>query len=122
MGHAYCDYLIDLLSPWAEVTAKGMFGGWGLYRSGQIFGIVVEDTPYFKVDDSNRPDYEAVGTEPFFYMAKGNKRVAMSYWQVPGDILDDQDTLKDWAEKAYSTALASKTQKKKPKSQRKARV
>jgi DNA transformation protein len=122
MGHAYCDYLIDLLSPWAEVAVKSMFGGWGLYRKGQIFGIVIEDTPYFKVDDANRADYEAAGSEPFSYIAKGNKRVAMSYWQVPGDILDDGDTLKAWADKAYSAALASKVTKKKSKPRKTAKV
>jgi len=114
MAHAYCDYLIDLLSPWAKVTATGMFGGWGLYRGDQIFAIVIEDTPYFKVDDSNRADYETAGTGPFEYTAKGNKRVAMSYWQVPGDILDDADALGQWAEKAYHSALAAKAKKKKP--------
>ena len=75
-------------------------------------------TLYLKVDDSNRADYEAVGAEAFFYIAKGKKRVAMPYWQVPGDIMDDQDMLQGWAEKAYRAALASKT-KKKPKPARK---
>jgi DNA transformation protein len=118
MRHAYCNYLIDLLAPWGEVKAKGMFGGWGLYRKGRIFCIVVDDTPYFKVDDSNRADYEAAGSEPFSYMARGDRRVLMSYWQVPGDILDDQDTLQEWAEKAYRAALASKAQPKKRKAKR----
>lgn len=110
MSREYCDHLIDLLSPWSAVTAKAMFGGYGMYRQGQIFGIVVEDTLYFKVDDSNRADYEAAGAEPFTYEAKG-KRVAMSYWQVPVDTLDDPDILTAWAEKAYQVALSSKSKK-----------
>jgi DNA transformation protein len=38
---------------------KSMFGGFGVYRAGQIFAIVVEDLLYFKVDDTTRPDYES---------------------------------------------------------------
>lgn len=110
MNNEYCDYLIDLLAPWAIVTAKGMFGGYGLYRHGQIFGIVIDDTLYFKVGDLNRADYEAAGSEPFTYEAKG-KRVAMSYWQVPAEVLEDSETLCSWAEKAYAVACATKKTK-----------
>lgn len=110
MSQEYCDYLTDLLTPWGEVTFKAMFGGYGLYRQGKIFAIVVEDTLYFKVGDSNRMDYEAAGSTPFTYESKG-KPVAMSYWQVPVDVLDDTDTLCTWAEKAYQVALQSKTKK-----------
>lgn len=110
MSREYCDHLIDLLDPFGVVTAKAMFGGYGLYRQGQIFGIVVEDAPYFKVNDANRAEYESAGSEPFTYEAKG-KRVTMSYWQVPLDILDDADVLCVWAEKAYRAARQSKTKK-----------
>jgi DNA transformation protein and related proteins len=111
MGREYCDYLIDALGSWGAVTAKRMFGGWGLYRDGQIFAIVIEDTPYFKVDESNRADYESAGVGPFAYMARGDKRTVMSYWQVPGDVLDDEDALKAWAEKALRVALKSAAEK-----------
>ncbi len=82
-----------------------MFGGFGVYRSGQIFAIVVEDMLYFKVDDTNRPDYEIAGSEPFTYEAKGGKRQSMAYWLVPPDILDDPEQLAQWAEKAYQVGL-----------------
>ncbi|MDE3017107.1 MAG: TfoX/Sxy family protein [Pseudomonadota bacterium] len=103
--------MIDLLAPWGEVTAKAMFGGYGMYRQGQIFAILVDDTLYFKVDDQTQADYEATGSEPFTYEAKG-KHVAMSYWQVPLDALDDPDMLLSWAEKAYQAARRSKNKKK----------
>ncbi len=51
MSSDFCDYVIDLLSSWAKVSAKAMFGGYGMYRQGQIFAIVVDDTLYFKVGD-----------------------------------------------------------------------
>lgn len=105
MSREYSHYIIDLLSPWAHVTAKAMFGGFGLYRGGQIFAIIIDDTLYFKVGDSNRADYEAAGSEPFTYEAKGRKKASMSYWRVPEEILEDAESLGVWAEKAFRVAL-----------------
>ena len=86
MSQQYCDDIINMLEPWAQVTAKRMFGGWGLYRERQIFAIIADDRLYFKVDEHNRPDYEAAGSQPFTYNAKG-KRAVMSYWLVPAHVL-----------------------------------
>lgn len=115
MSREFCDYLIDQLSPWATVTIKSMFGGFGVYRSGQIFGIVGEDTLYFKVDDTNRYDYETFGSEPFTYESKGKKN-SLSYWLVPYEVMDDPELLTEWAEKAYQVGLRSTKTKPKKKS------
>jgi len=110
MTDEYGAHLIDLLAPWACVTVRKMFGGLGLYRQGLIFAIVADDTLYFKVNDSNRADYEAEGCEPFTYRGK-DKPVAMSYWRVPEWVIDESETLSEWAEKAYQTALGAKQKK-----------
>ena len=47
------------------ITSKNMFGGVGLYADGYYFALMAEDRLYFKVDDSNRPDFEAAAMEPF---------------------------------------------------------
>lgn len=107
MGHSYCDYIVDLLSSWGSVRAQRMFGGYGIYHHDIIFGIIAEDMFYLKVDAANRPDYEAANSEPFTYDAKG-KRVSMSYWQVPAEVLEDQEKLCEWARKAYDVAMSSK--------------
>ncbi|MBL0319015.1 MAG: TfoX/Sxy family protein [Alphaproteobacteria bacterium] len=117
MSREFCEYLIDQLSSWANVTVRSMFGGFGVYRSGQIFGIVIDDTLYLKTDDTNRPDYEAASSEPFTYEAKG-KRHSLSYWIVPSDVMDDQEALADWAEKAYQAGLRAPKSKPKKKPRR----
>lgn len=109
----FVDYIIDALEPFGKVVARAMFGGYGLYKDGVIFSIIIDGTLYFKVDDSNRRDYEQCGSEPFSYIAAGNKKVAMSYWEVPLDILEDRELLKDWAELAYQVSFKNKKQKKK---------
>lgn len=107
MSREFCNYLIDQLSSWAIVTVKSMFGGFGVYRAGQIFGIVDDDTLYFKVDDSNIADFKQANSEPFTYLAKGGKRQSIAYWLVPSEVMEDQDLLVVWAEKAYQVGLRS---------------
>ena len=110
----YCDYIVDLLSGWDHITSKRMFGGYALYKQRQVFALILNDVLYFKVGNSNRADYEAAGSKPFVYEAKG-KFVTVSYWEVPADLFDDTDGLAEWADKAYQIGLG---EKKKPKKRR----
>ena len=87
-----------------RVSARAMFGGWGIYRDGRMFGLIAEDTLYLKVDDKNRTAFEAEGLGPFVYDAK-NKSVAMSYHEAPPDALDDPSAMRPWALSAYEAAL-----------------
>jgi DNA transformation protein len=98
----YLTYVIDQLEDLGPVRFKRMFGGAGLYFEDLFFGIVADDVVYFKVDDSNRADYEAAGMEPF--QPFPDKDVVMQYYEVPIDVLENKNTLRDWAEKAVRVA------------------
>ena len=91
---SFHEYIVkDLLGHVSGITSRSMFGGLALYRNGTIFGIVVNSELYFKVDDTNRQDYESRMSHPFTY-AKGNgKTVSMPYWQVPAEFMDDRKGL-----------------------------
>ena len=119
MGRDYLDYLHDLFSAFAPVTTRAMFGGYGIYRDGTIVGIVVEEAIYLKVDAQTRAAFEAAGSAPFVYEAKG-KRVPMSYWSVPEDALDSPQEFRPWAQRAWETAL--RKPKPKPKKARAKKV
>ena len=103
----YLDYLIDQLKAFGPVTTKRMFGGAGLYQQGVFFGIVADDTLYFKIDDANKADYEAAGSGPF----RPFGTYAMGYYEVPADVLEDPDELVLWAKKAFE-ATGRKIKKK----------
>jgi DNA transformation protein len=116
--------VLDLLSPWGGVTARRMFGGYGIYRQGLMFALVADDVLYLKVDAQNRPAYEAAGVEPFTYDGK-NKTVTLPYWEAPSDVFDDPDATIDWAKGAFAAALRArkpgkpaKPTKKQPRSRR----
>jgi DNA transformation protein len=78
----FVQYLLELLGSLGDVEAKAMFGGFGIYRHGLMFGLVSEDTFYLKADDKNRSLFENRGLDPFTYKRKG-KSFRMSYYQVP---------------------------------------
>jgi DNA transformation protein len=104
----FVDYVLDILLPLGNVKARKMFGGYGITKDGISFALIVEDILYFKVGDSNRADYEESGSQPFSYESKNGKRVAMSYWEVPVDVLENHAKLAVWVEKAVEAALRAK--------------
>ena len=110
---SYADYVVhDVFSRLEGVTARAMFGGYGLYLNGAIFGIIADEVLYFKVDERSRGDYEAAASKPFSYEAKGGKWVAMSYWEVPSEILEDPDRVAEWARRSAKIFKKSKKAKK----------
>lgn len=106
----FVDYLLELLYNFPDVTAKRMFGGYGIFRDGLMFGLVADSTLYFKVDAENKPDFEERGLEPFTYEAKG-KPMQMSYYQAPEEALDNEDEMLTWAESAFRAAVRAKKPK-----------
>jgi len=113
VSEEYLDYVIDQLACIGQVTAKRMFGGAGLYYDGLFFGLIAGDALYFKVDDQNRPTYEAARSMPF--QPYGEESYSMGYFEVPVDVLEDVDELRVWARGAVAAAerKASSTKKRK---------
>lgn len=111
----YLTYLLDLLSPLGQVSSRSMFGGYGIYRDGVMFALVAYETLHFKVTADNQADYEQAGSQPFTYNKQDGKATVMSYWEVPTDLLEDQDQLLEWARKAYATAVKHKAPPKRSK-------
>ena len=110
------DHIADQLRGFGPMTIRRMFSGAGLYRGGQIFGLVIRDVLYFKVGDGNRAAYLAAGAKPFVHRRRGATAATFSYYEVPAAVFDDPDLLVEWAEAAYAAARAkSATTKKKPK-------
>ena len=75
------------------------------YRGPVFFGILAGDRLYFKTDKETEREYKQLGSKPFLYKRRsssGRKKQASlhSYFEVPANILEDQDQLTSWARKA----------------------
>ncbi len=117
----FVNHLLDLLAPLGGVTARGMFGGWGLHRDGRMFALVAFDTLYVKVDDASRPEFAALGLEPFRYKTKGGTNTIMSYHTVPADALDSAELLCEWAQKGIEAAARAASENTRPRSSKASR-
>jgi DNA transformation protein len=107
---AFKDAVVQHLNQVAPVSARAMFGGYGLYLEGVMFALIAYEVLYFKVDDGNRADYEAAGMGPFVYSRDG-KDMVMSYYQIPPDVYEDLETLYEWVEKALAAARRGQRKK-----------
>lgn len=103
---AYREFVLEQLRRIAPVTARSMFGGVGLYSDGLFFALMNDDTLYFKVDETNRPDFEALAMGPFRPSGEGAQ--VMQYYEVPGELLEDADQLRPWMDKALAVARRKK--------------
>ena len=108
------DQVVSRLNAVAPVTARGMFGGYGLYLEGVMFALIAYETLYFKVDNENREDYLAAETGPFIYNRNG-KLTEMSYYQLPDAVFENVEALAEWVQKAHAAARRSKQKKTKKK-------
>jgi DNA transformation protein len=85
-----------------DVRGRSMFGGVGIYSGDVFFALIADDTLYFKVDDSTRPEFESRNMDPF--RPYGPDGEVMQYYCVPAEVLEDAEALADWAERAIAVA------------------
>ncbi len=112
--NGFVDYVLhDAMQGIRGLTARAMFGGYGLYKDGVVFGIIADDELYFKVDEKNLPQYKERGSQPFKYEGKNRKVIAMSYWEVPAEILEDRERLGEWVDASVAASRRKAKTKKK---------
>lgn len=93
-----------------SLKLRAMFGGVGVYSGEWFFALMYNDTLYFKVNDSSRPDFEAAGSAPFRpYPDRPDG--SMQYYELPGHVLDDSTLLREWAARAIAVAKSKPRQK-----------
>jgi len=106
------DFIRDLFAAFGPVTVRRMFSGAGIFADGLMFGLIVRDVIYLKVDDTSVTDFEREGCGPFTYTRGKNSshpsEHALPYWRLPERLYDDPDELAVWARRAFATAERKK--------------
>ncbi len=91
------------LEPLGDIRARAMFGGYGIFEDGDMFGLMSGSGLFFKMGDANRAAFEAIGAEQFNQMP---------YFRVPDRVMDDARLLQEWTHAAvevgHATAKKSK--------------
>ena len=103
---SFREFVLDQLAGVNGLRARAMFGGVGLYADEVFFGILAADMLFFKVDDTNRREYETAGSSPFKPYA--DRAMTMPYYNVPIAVLEDAVALGEWAARAVKVAKTAK--------------
>lgn len=120
VSQGYVDYVLEQLEGLGDVSGRRMFGGYGIYCDGLFFALIADDVLYLKVDDTNRPDFEARGLQPF--RPYPDKPDTMQYYPVDSEVLEDRERLHAWAGRSLDVARRAKAKRSgKPRPPRKAR-
>lgn len=109
----YIEYLKEVFSGLGVISAKRMFGGYGLYHDGLMFALIANNVAYLKADNENAEHFEELGLEKFQY-EKSGKLMSISYYQAPDELFDDQEMAAQWARKSWEAALRGDQKKRKP--------
>jgi len=94
---SFKEFVMDQLCTLEEAEARPMFGGFGIYHGDIFFGIIFKGRLYFKTDSRTKSVYLKKGMKPF---RPNSKQTLKSYYEVPVEIIEDQDELVSWAKKA----------------------
>jgi DNA transformation protein len=107
----FTEYVVDLSQLVGPVYSKRMFGGFGIFLDGLMFGLIAENVYYLKVDKESREDFEVLGLLPFTYEKQG-KKTNLGYLQAPEDAMEDSEIMREWANKAFGAAIRAAAKKK----------
>ncbi len=95
------EWLEQALQPLPDLELRRMFGGVGVYSADAIIGILYEQRFYLKTNDSTRTAFVQRESEP---LRARSGSVLTRYYEVPADILDDEQQLLGWARVALGVA------------------
>lgn len=104
--------VLEQLQPHGPITARAMFGGYGIYYEKVMFAAIFMDRLYFRVDHYNKEEYLQYKSQPFIYESAG-KRIMLPYFSLPDEIAQNPELLELWIHKSYEAAVRYKIKKNK---------
>jgi len=111
VSDSFLAFALEQLAGVRELSHRRMFGGVGLYSGESFFGVLDNDTLFFKVDDKTRPKYRK-RRMPAFAPIPG-KPPMEGYYQVPPTVLEDVDAMRGWAQEAIGVSRRAPARKRK---------
>jgi DNA transformation protein len=85
----FVEFIKEQLAPLGELVTARFFGGIGLSVDGTQFGMLMDNSAYFVVDDTTRSIYQKMGSNSFSYITKNGRVKVNRYFEVPSQALDE---------------------------------
>jgi len=106
-SRSFVDHALDLLSGLGPVQARAMFGGYGLYVRGVMFGLLDDDELFFRTDEVGRARFAEAGCRMWTYGGMGET----GYYRPPDAAHEDPESMEAWARLGLEAALRRKALK-----------
>lgn len=103
----FVDFVLDQIENAGEITAKKMFGEYGIYSDGKIFGLICDNKLFLKPTKSGREFIGDVLEKPAYKGAKPSFLIE--------DKLEDRDWLSELIRISVKELPMPKPKKKKKK-------
>lgn len=117
---SFAELLREQLASLGHITLRRMFGKTGVFCDGLMFGMMSDNTLYFRVDDANREVFREAAAFPPLNYEKQGQTIDLAFWRAPERLFDEPDDLVLWAEAALAAARRIAA-KRPPKSRRRPR-
>jgi DNA transformation protein len=99
---SFKEFVLDQLHLLERMECKAMFGGYGLYCEGIFFGIIADCRVYFKTNPATVSNYLDRDMKPF---QPNPKQTLKNYYEVPAEILEDEEQFAEWGRRAVNNLL-----------------
>ena len=101
---SFVTFVLEQLRDMEGLGCRAMFGGHGLYAGPTFFGILYGARLYLKTGEPTVAEYAIRGMGPF---RAGATQVLKTYYEVPADVLENGERLREWAAAAVRCAATS---------------
>ena len=99
----FVSFVLELMQSIGPVSARRMFGGYGIFLDHLMFAIIVDNVLYLKTNQETETAFKTRGLDAFKYTKQG-KEISLSYYQAPDEVFEDHNEMIIWANMAYSAA------------------
>ena len=107
----FVEYVTGNMTDAGTITARKMFGEYGVYCNSKIFALICDNQLFIKPTDQGAALLEEVETAPPYPGAK-------PYLLITDDILDDKERLSELVRATFDALPAPKKKKHPPKKPR----
>ena len=99
----FLDFIMEKLDNLGNFSSGRLFGGYVVKKEGLPIGLIFDSEIFLKGDTVNRSFYLERGSDPFHYFKKG-KKIDVSNYKVPAEVLEDDKTFEEWINVACEAA------------------
>lgn len=101
---SYHDFIVyDLMIRLPEISSRPMMSGWCIYSDKVPFAAIIGNQLYLKAKGEIADKLASLGWKKFNYEKSNGKTVHMSYWQVPDELIDNQELFEEIAKEVLNS-------------------